>query len=164
MGLAARQASTSPSSGCFICGDWKDEMINLLDHATVVCRPCATRVGRAILAMSPTAVARLWPVSPSVRETRRSAPSANVNVEEVYTAFKAGMEKHISVDDASTHLDLAQAYGEMGLMADALRTATTALGERAPLTIASRALNWIFSPGRAAPDALPTIARILRSE
>jgi hypothetical protein len=104
-------------------------------------------------------------MSPFVPETRRvTPPSVDIDVEEVFAVFKAGVEKQISTDDASTHLDLAQAYGEMGLMADALRAAATALGERAPLTVASRALNCIFSPGRAEPDALPTIARALRSE
>jgi hypothetical protein len=151
MGLAARQTPTSTREGCFVCGDWKDEMIHLVDHATTVCRPCGTRVGRAILAMSPTVVARLWPASRSVRETRPATPQP------------ADVGKHLGTD-ALAHLDLAQAYGEMGLMEDALRTAATALEKRAPLPIASQALNWMFSPGRAEPDALPTVARILRSE
>ena len=151
MGSAARQAPTSTGEGCFICGDWKDEMIHLPDHATAVCRPCGARVGRAILAMSPNALARLWPASPSVRDTRPVPPQS------------ADVEKQLGTD-ALAHLDLAQAYGDMGLMDDALRTAAVALEERATLPIASRALNWMFSPGRAEPDALPTVARILRSE
>jgi hypothetical protein len=60
------------------------------------------------------------------------------------------------------HLDLARAYGEMGLMDDAIREAATALGERAPAAIASQAMNWMFSPPRAEPDALRIIARALR--
>src|ERR1700683_5344748 len=123
MGLAARQAPTSTREGCFICGDWKDEMIHLPDHATAVCRPCGVRVGRAIFAMSPNVVARLGPGSPSARETRPAAPQS------------ADVEKHIGTD-ALAHLDLAQAYGDMGRMDDALRTAAVALEERAPLPIA----------------------------
>ena len=145
------------------CGGWKDEMITLVEQGPV-CRPCVTRVGGAILAMSPTAVARLWPVSAAARETRRGAPPAvELDVEEVLAAFRTGLARHLSAD-ALVHLDLAQAYGEMGLMGDAVREAATALGERAPATIASQALNWLFSPGRAEPDALRSIARALRSE
>jgi hypothetical protein len=77
---------------------------------------------------------------------------------------KAAVEKQIGSDATQAHLDLAHAYGEMGLMADAIREAATALGEGARLTLASQALNWLFSPKRAHPDALPTIARILRGE
>ena len=111
-------------------------------------------------------MARLWPVSPSVREKREATgppPSTNVDVGNVFASSKAGIENIGDADDV-THLDLAQAYGEMGLMPDAIREAATALREGAPLTIASRALNWIFSPGRAEPDALGTVARILQSE
>jgi hypothetical protein len=140
-------------------------MITLVDQGSAVCRPCVTKVGRAILAMSPTAVARLWPVRTTVRETQRGAPQSAVeDVEEILAAFKTGLEKHIRVEDASVHLDLAQAYGEMGLMGDAIREAATALGERAPATIASQAMNWIFSRQRAEPDALRIIASGLRNE
>jgi hypothetical protein len=163
--FSARQASADRSNGCFVCGDWKGEMFSLVDHATHVCRPCVTRVGRAILAMSPPIVARLWPVRPSVREERCGAPpSPDANAEEICAGFKAGVEKNISADDALAHFDLAQAYDEMGLMGDAIREAATALGERAPPAVAGRALNWLFLPGRAEPDALRAIARTLQSE
>jgi hypothetical protein len=166
MGATAGQKPATRSTGCLVCGGWKDEMIALVDHGAVVCRPCVTRVGRAILTMSPPIVARLWPATPPAREARRSAPapSADVDVEKVLASFKAGVEKHISDADAVTHLDLAHAYGEMGLMGDAIREGATALREGAPLPVASRALNWIFSPGRARSDALGAVARILQSE
>ncbi len=165
MGLAARQARTIRSPGCFVCEALNDEMITLADHGVVVCRPCVTRVGRAILAMRSPVAARLWPVSTSVLEPQRVAlPPNEVNVEELFATFKLGVEKHIGAEDALTHLDLGRAYGEMGLMADAIREVATALGERAPRTIASEALNWILSPERAHPDALRTIASMLRDE
>jgi hypothetical protein len=90
--------------------------------------------------------------------------SADLNFEEVFAGFRAGVEKHIRSEDAQTHLDLAVAYGEMGLMADAVREAAIALGERAPIRIADQTLNWILSPERAHVDALPIIAKILRGE
>ena len=59
-----------------------------------------------------------------------------MNVEEVFAAFKAGVAKQISADDAQTHFNLAVAYGEMGLLADAVREAAIALGEAASLPVA----------------------------
>jgi hypothetical protein len=157
-----RQALAGRSPGCLVCDAWNDEMISLVEHRAKLCRPCAANVGRTILATSATAVARLWPASPSATQPRRHTPPTHVNVEEVFTAFKEGLARHLSTDDAQSHFDLAVAYGEMGLMADAIREAVIAFGEGAPLPIASRALNWLFAPGRAHPDALRTIVASLR--
>ena len=87
-----------------------------------------------------------------------------IDAEEAFASFKAGVAKEIRFDDAVAHFDLALAYGGMGLMLDAIREAATALGERAPLALASRAVNWIFASERAHPDALETIARGLRRD
>jgi len=165
MGKAISQALANRRNGCIICDGWRDDMIALADHGARICRPCVTRVGRAILSANPTVLGHLWPTTSSVGEVSRGAlPPEEVNAEEVFAAFKAGVEKQISADDAQTHLDLAVAYGEMGLIADAVREAATALGERASPTIATRAVNWLFAPGRAHPEALRTISRTLRSE
>jgi tetratricopeptide (TPR) repeat protein len=43
-----------------------------------------------------------------------------VDVEEVFAKFKAGVAKQISVDDAQSHYDLGVAYKEMGLVDDAI--------------------------------------------
>ena len=139
-------------------------MVTLVDPAAVLCRhPCVTRVGRAILAAGPSVLAQLWPEALPVREAQGHIPaSTDLNAEEVFASFKAGVAKQISADDAQTHLDLAVAYGEMGLRADAIREAAIALGERAPVPIANRAMKWLFAPGRASPDALPTLVASLR--
>jgi len=48
-------------------------------------------------------------------------PTEQVDVEEVFAQFKAGVAKQIDVDDAQSHYDLGVAYKEMGLLDDALR-------------------------------------------
>jgi tetratricopeptide (TPR) repeat protein len=49
------------------------------------------------------------------------APTDQVDVEEVFEKFKAGVAEQIDVDDAQSHYDLGVAYKEMGLVDDALR-------------------------------------------
>ena len=44
-----------------------------------------------------------------------------IDVEEVFAAFKEGVAKQVSVDDAQSHYDLGVAYKEMGLLDDAIR-------------------------------------------
>jgi tetratricopeptide (TPR) repeat protein len=44
-----------------------------------------------------------------------------VDVEEVFAKFKAGVAQQIAVDDTQSHYDLGVAYKEMGLVDDALR-------------------------------------------
>ncbi len=45
---------------------------------------------------------------------------ADVNVEQVFEKFKAGVKAQVSESDASTHYDLGVAYREMGLHSDAV--------------------------------------------
>jgi hypothetical protein len=148
--------------GCRVCDAWADDMISLVDHQAMVCRACAARIGRHILANSPASVARFWPRSDASAPPPAPLSPASINVEEVFAAFKRGAEKQASADDAQAHLDLAGAYGEMGLMTDAVREGSVALGAGASLAISSRALNWLFARGRAHPDALPAVVADLR--
>ncbi|MGH7270887.1 MAG: tetratricopeptide repeat protein, partial [Polyangiaceae bacterium] len=48
-------------------------------------------------------------------------PAEQIDVEEVFAQFKAGVAKQIGVDDAQSHYDLGVAYREMALIDDALR-------------------------------------------
>jgi len=48
------------------------------------------------------------------------ATGADVNVEQVFEKFKAGVKAQVSESDASTHYDLGVAYREMGLHSDAV--------------------------------------------
>jgi tetratricopeptide (TPR) repeat protein len=60
-------------------------------------------------------------------------PTQQVDVEEVFAQFKAGVAKQIGVDDAQSHYDLGVAYREMALLDDAMREFETAArdGKRA---------------------------------
>jgi len=53
-------------------------------------------------------------------------PTQQVDVEEVFAQFKAGVAKQIGVDDAQSHYDLGVAYKEMALLDDAMREFETA--------------------------------------
>jgi tetratricopeptide (TPR) repeat protein len=55
-----------------------------------------------------------------------SAPTDQVDVEEVFAKFKEGVAKQIGVDDAQSHYDLGVAYKEMALIDDAIREFDTA--------------------------------------
>jgi tetratricopeptide (TPR) repeat protein len=48
------------------------------------------------------------------------APHDEVNVEQVFAKFKAGVRAQVSENDAATHYDLGVAYREMGLLPDAM--------------------------------------------
>jgi tetratricopeptide (TPR) repeat protein len=47
--------------------------------------------------------------------------SQQIDVEEVFAAFKEGVAKQVSEDDGQSHYDLGVAYKEMGLLDDAIR-------------------------------------------
>jgi tetratricopeptide (TPR) repeat protein len=53
-------------------------------------------------------------------------PTAQVDVEDVFAKFKAGVARQIGADDAQSHYDLGVAYKEMGLFDDAVREFETA--------------------------------------
>ncbi|MCL2448307.1 MAG: tetratricopeptide repeat protein [Polyangiaceae bacterium] len=66
----------------------------------------------------------------SADETRRFVvPNEQVDVEEVFAKFKAGVSAQIAVDDTQSHYDLGVAYKEMGLVDDALREFQLAAGD-----------------------------------
>ncbi len=54
-------------------------------------------------------------------KTGASGPTEQVDVEEVFAKFKAGVAAQIGADDAQSHYDLGLAYKEMALLDDAVR-------------------------------------------
>jgi tetratricopeptide (TPR) repeat protein len=50
-----------------------------------------------------------------------AVPTQQVDVEEVFAKFKAGVALQIGIEDTQSHYDLGVAYKEMGLVEDALR-------------------------------------------
>ncbi|MFO7178613.1 MAG: tetratricopeptide repeat protein [Pseudomonadota bacterium] len=66
----------------------------------------------------------LRPSVPSSGSYGRARPSllpTSVDVEQFFAKFKAGIRADVSDNDAATHYDLALAYREMGLLADAVK-------------------------------------------
>jgi tetratricopeptide (TPR) repeat protein len=51
----------------------------------------------------------------------QSQPQQQVDIEEIFSQFKEGVAKQISVDDSQSHYDLGLAYKEMGYLDDAIR-------------------------------------------
>ena len=70
------------------------------------------------------------------------------SVEEVYADFKAGLAAVLKPEDVETHLDLAIAYGEMGLLDDARAEAAIALehGATSLRTRAAEAVAILLHP------------------
>jgi tetratricopeptide (TPR) repeat protein len=62
-------------------------------------------------------------MDPSSGRSKTSAapPTEQVDVEEVFAKFKAGVAAQIGADDAQSHYDLGVAYKEMALLDDAIR-------------------------------------------
>ena len=127
MGASPKQAFAEGRMGCLICDAWGGEVISLVEHDALVCRPCSVTIGRAVVGMSPSMVARLWPGRPGGGADAHQSPGG-VDLEEVSAALRARVESMVTADDAQAHFDLALAYGEMGLMGDAVGEAATALG------------------------------------
>ncbi len=64
-----------------------------------------------------------------------TSATQQVDVEEVFSKFKEGVARQISIDDAQSHYDLGVAYKEMGLIDDAIREFETAARDETRETI-----------------------------
>jgi tetratricopeptide (TPR) repeat protein len=64
-----------------------------------------------------------------------SSATQQVDVEEVFSKFKEGVARQISIDDAQSHYDLGVAYKEMGLIDDAIREFETAARDESRETV-----------------------------
>lgn len=119
-----------------------------------VCRACAARIGSLA---SGDEEPRVWS---SQTRPPRHAPSEHAEVERVLEEFKAGIAKQIAADDFEVHLDLAEAYREMGLLADARREAGHVLVSAAKrvLPLATKmtdiALRLVLTPPLLEPRGL----------
>jgi len=123
-----------------------------------VCERCAVRIGE--LACDRGASASVW----TIREQPASArpASSRSDVEEAFRSFKEGVAAEIAADDTRAHADLALAYAEMGLSADALREASLVLGRAADVDATETALRAVLSPSLVKPSGLRELKRRLR--
>lgn len=131
-----------------------------------VCRSCARRIGNLAAANERARRTGVWS---SQSRPARQPPAEYAEVERIFQEFKAGVEKQIPVEDFEVHYDLAEAYREMGLLADALREAGLVL-----LTTATRvtpiatkmtdlALRLVLTPPLLEPRGITALERLLRA-
>lgn len=143
---------------CFICGGRPTfQPSSGLD----VCRACALRV--ADLAAGPPEP--IWTTIATPDRPASATPEAveKDDADQVFEAFKEGVAQQIAKDDADSHLNLAEAYSEMGLLVDARREAAVAItaGSTTRTTIA--ALRLLLTPPLLPDGALNRLReRLLR--
>ncbi len=113
------------ADGCSFCGGEGTFRPTPMVH---VCRSCALRI--ADLSGDPSATFWVSVASPARGSVPPSAGEA-IDTAPVFEAFKEGVAKQISDQDAESHLNLAEAYREMGLFLDARREAGIAIAARA---------------------------------
>jgi hypothetical protein len=132
-----------------------------------VCRACAKGIGSFA---SRSRESRVWSTQSRPPEVEKVHASAgDVDVELVFEEFKAGVATQVAPDDFGTHLDLAEAYREMGLCEDALREAAgvlvvTAL-QVAPLAtkMTECALRLLLTPPLLKPRGLHFLRQLLHT-
>jgi tetratricopeptide (TPR) repeat protein len=61
-----------------------------------------------------------------------ASPDLSYRAQDAFEAFKKGVERTITAEDGETHYDLAVAYREMGLFADAIHEFEIAMSGRPP--------------------------------
>jgi hypothetical protein len=125
-----------------------------------VCDRCALRV--ADLAIDPRS--RIWAADP-VRELRPRKPTVTappVEPEPDFEKFKDSIEREIAIDDADSHLALAQAYGEMGLYVDATREAGVAIRAQPKASTTSDALRLLLGEPLLGSSGLKRLRERLR--
>lgn len=130
---------------CSLCRHRRDPVVEFNGHA--FCAGCLTALGRFVRNGSRAVVERIWSSRPSWKPSESlgqlvvdemsalergpfpDPPDKEFvySVEEVFADFKKGLEKIAKPEDVETHLDLAVAYREMGLLNDALSEVAIAL-------------------------------------
>ena len=179
MRRAARPV-TALTDGCCVCGVTRHGMLIVRATGEMICRPCGARLPALFAAASDEFLKWLWrgpsessgpppflpahaPVDLLYAEIHQARVAhALATNDEVFAKFKAGVDQTIGPDDTLAHCDLATAYFEMGLVADALREATYALPLDVEHQLAERMFNRMFDTERARPDALSVVAAVLR--
>jgi tetratricopeptide (TPR) repeat protein len=91
------------------------------------------------------------------------APTDQVDVEEVFEKFKAGVAEQIDVDDAQSHYDLGVAYKEMGLIDDALREFEVAARDVNRVVVCQSMIGMIHIERGNLNEAIDAFVRGLQS-
>jgi tetratricopeptide (TPR) repeat protein len=86
--------------------------------------------------------------------TAFDAASKQVDVEEVFAAFKEGVAKQVSEDDGQSHYDLGVAYKEMGLLEDAIREFEVAARDEKRACVCRSMVGMIQMERGKVPEAI----------
>lgn len=137
------------------------------DGTRAFCTNCLKAVGRFV--SSGLHRERLWPAlngepvdQTVLAERSDNANSDNAFFAETFVDFTKGLERVAASADAETHLDLGMAYGEMGLVGDALMEAARALRLEHHLsrTRAREALGLLFNRRHLRVDLDATLVEL----
>jgi tetratricopeptide (TPR) repeat protein len=90
-------------------------------------------------------------------------PTEQVDVEEVFAQFKAGVAKQIGVDDAQSHYDLGVAYKEMALLDDAIREFETAARDEKRACVCHSMIGMIQLERGDLNEAIESFSRALEA-
>ncbi len=91
------------------------------------------------------------------------AEQEQVDVDEVFEKFKAGVAEQIDVDDAQSHYDLGVAYKEMGLVEDALREFEVAARDAPRASVCHSMIGMIHLERGNLNEAIDAFMRGLQS-
>ncbi|HSQ63766.1 MAG TPA: hypothetical protein VLM85_11155 [Polyangiaceae bacterium] len=161
-------------------------MLTVAATGELMCRPCAARLPALFAEASDEFLAWLWrgkgdwtgppafAAAPApaellyaeIHEARMAHLSAShgpLAEEDRFAKFKQGVRNMVSPNDVLAHCDLATAYKEMGLAADALREATVAFAPDVEHRFANWMFNMVFDPGTARPEAFLAVVARLRA-
>jgi len=162
---------------CLFCQRQSAPVAALPGKKAFLCIPCARRVGRFYLDGSEDKRGTVWrplpapnpsPADEDSNEEPASEASGmrfDIAISEVFSEFKKGLER-AGGQDPQLHADLAIAYREMGLIADAMKAAARALAlEGAPtVAVATQALALLLEPKMLNPGALEKLKLALFKE
>ncbi len=90
-------------------------------------------------------------------------PTDQVDVEEVFEKFKAGVAEQIDADDGQSHYDLGVAYKEMGLVDDALREFEVAARDTKRAAVCHSMMGMIHIERGNLNEAIDAFVRGLQS-
>ena len=89
--------------------------------------------------------------------------SQQIDVEEVFAAFKEGVKKQVSEDDGQSHYDLGVAYKEMGLIEDAIREFEVAARDEKRACVCRSMVGMIQMERGKVPEAIEAFQKGLSS-
>lgn len=147
--------------GCAVCDVNRRDML-VVPSGELLCRGCASRVGSFIRQADAAWLGVFWPPKDALPLPSGGGP-LSVDAEKVCAELKERVAATLSPDDARAHYDLACAYAEMGLSADAVHEATFSLGDTVAFDRAQKVLDWMFDERHTRPDTFTRIVSALRA-